>query len=293
MDPSRATYIAPSTFTDGKLTRAWIWSYANPAIFSDGLGEMDKRHPELNVDTMDPEAYPNLFFTDRHGIEVALDLITSSTPRSLTYIALGPLTTFTQLIRQHGDVVKSRIGQVVCMGGNLDVPGNTSAVAECERFEKVPYPDRLIFTATVNFFADPFAVKELLTPSSPAEGFPLDRFILLPLDVTTPHEIPFPYYKEHIDPAFKDTTQPSDATKKAPLIHFTSAFLERTREVMLLFGKDAMELHDIVAVWCAVENPPPSDAELAAAISTPVLSKKWKTVRRRFQVERSVAIHSA
>lgn len=92
---------------------------------------MDKRHPDLNVDSMDPEVYPNLLLTDKPGVEVALDIITSEAPRSLSYIALGPLTTFAQLVRQHGDVVKSRLGQVVCMGGNLDVPGNTSAVAEC------------------------------------------------------------------------------------------------------------------------------------------------------------------
>ena len=62
---------------------------------------------------------------------------------------------------------------------------------------------------------------------------------------------------------------------------------------MLLFGKDAMELHDIVAVWCAVENPPPSDAALAAAASAPVLTRGWNAVRRVFQVERSVATRAA
>lgn len=106
-------------------------NYTNKYHSSDGLTEIDKRHPELDVDTYGPEAYPALDFTDKSGIDVALDILNVEAPRSLSYIALGPLTTFAQLVRQHGDVVKSRIGQVVCMGGNLDVPGNTSAVAEC------------------------------------------------------------------------------------------------------------------------------------------------------------------
>lgn len=103
------------------------------SICSDGLAEMDKRHPELDVDTEDSEAYPTLQFIDKPGVEVALEIINSEAPRSLSYIILGPLTTFAQLVRQHGDVVRNRIGQVVSMGGNLDVPGNTSAVAECMR----------------------------------------------------------------------------------------------------------------------------------------------------------------
>ena len=77
-----------------------------------------------------------------------------------------------------------------------------------------------------------------------------------------------------------------DPSQKAPLVHFTSSFLERTREVMLMFGKDAMELHDIVAVWCAIENPPPSDEELARANSLPVLQSHWGAVHRKFQIER-------
>lgn len=129
-------------------------------------------------------------------------------------------------------------------------------------------------------------MKEVFEPQSPTQGFPLERFLLLPLDTTTPHEMPFPYYKEHIDPAFENTTRPSDPSQKAPLVHFTSAFLERTREVMLMFNNDAMELHDIVAVWCAVENPPPSDEELAQAGSLPVLKGKWGAAHRKFQVER-------
>ena len=145
---------------------------------------------------------------------------------------------------------------------------------------------------SVNFFADPYAVKELLVPSDPGHGIPLERFILLPLDITTPHELSFPYYQATVDPAFKSTAAPSRLEEKTPLVHFTSAFLERTREIMVDFGKDAMELHDIAAVWCALANPshplrPPAGGDRQESRSArPPLQEGWKAMRRKFAIER-------
>lgn len=83
------------------------------------------------MDPNKPEAYPALEFSDKSGADIALDILTAEPERSVTYIALGPLTTLAQLVRQHGDVFRARIGHIACMGGALDVPGNTSPVAEC------------------------------------------------------------------------------------------------------------------------------------------------------------------
>ncbi|KAJ7647592.1 nucleoside hydrolase [Roridomyces roridus] len=220
----------------------------------DGLGEITERHPELDVQ----DQLPQLILSDSTGSQVAAELIRTRAPRTITYIALGPLTDLAQLMAEHGDLVRDRIGRIVCMGGALDVPGNTSPVAE------------------FNFFADPYAVKNVLI-ENPKTLVPLDRFILLPLDITTPHEFPFPYYKDKIDPSFETSTQPSDGATKSPLVHFTSSFLEQARVVMLAFGKDAMELHDIVAMWCAIENPPGVDT----------LAVGWKARNRVFDIERT------
>lgn len=135
------------------------------------------------------------------------------------------------------------------------------------------------FARIVNFFADPYAVRELLTSPGPHGGLPLDRFILLPLDITTPHELPFPIYKDKVDPSFSSANSPSVAVGKSPLVHFTSSFLESTRDIMLQFGKDAMELHDIVAVWCAIENPPIKEG------LPNTLGMGWKTRTRSFDIE--------
>jgi len=169
------------------------------------------------------------------------------------------------MLKKDPSLVRERLGRVVCMGGALDVPGNATPVAE------------------FNFFADPHAVYEVLTPAIPDQGFPLERFLLIPLDVTTVHEMTFSVYKAEVDPEFENTNSPSNPTRKPPLSHFTSAFLERTREVMLSFGKDAMELHDPVAVWFAIENPPGKES----AGQAPVLKDGWRVTRRQFQVERT------
>ena len=82
----------------------------------------EKGPPQLQVDF------------ERPGEDVMLEIIRSLPARSITYIALGPLTTLAKMIRKEGDFVRSMLGQVVCMGGALDVPGNTSPVAECQSF---------------------------------------------------------------------------------------------------------------------------------------------------------------
>ncbi|KAF9490034.1 nucleoside hydrolase [Pleurotus eryngii] len=242
----------------------------------DGLGDIAERHPELNVETVAADQ-AQLQLTEKSGVDVALELLHSREPRSITYIALGPLTNLATLMHVDRDAVISRIDRVICMGGALDVPGNTSPVAECSVMVM------MYGGYVVNFFADPYAVQELLTPkdSHPLPHFPLERFFLLPLDITTPHELRFPYYKETVDPTFHSTVVPSVPLGKSPLTHFTSSFLERTREVMLEFGKDAMELHDIVAVWCAIANAP-----IGKNIEDATLSPGWRMVKRKFEIER-------
>ncbi|KAF8995439.1 Inosine/uridine-preferring nucleoside hydrolase domain-containing protein [Cyathus striatus] len=231
----------------------------------DGLGEITERHPELNFDpTRNIVDFHNLQFSTDSGASVILEQIQSRPARSITYIALGPLTTLATVIRQDASTFRERIGRVVCMGGALDVPGNTSPVAE------------------FNFFADPFAVKELLIPSNSLSGLPMDRFVLLSLDTTATHELPFQLYKSAVDPAFESSAMPSVAAEKKPVTHFTSSFLERTREVMISFGKDAMELHDIVAVWCAMQNPPKPEGQFNDTLAT-----GWKANVRRFDIERT------
>jgi len=126
---------------------------------------------------------------------------------------------------------------------------------------------------SVNFFADPYAVDEVLI--SPTTRLPLTRVLLIPLDITTSHLLPFAGYTARIDPAFV-ADKPSVPTAKTPITHFTSAFFRRARSVMRAYGQDAMVLHDIVAVWAAIAHPPALEG----------FAPGWIARRRVFQMER-------
>lgn len=121
--------------------------------------------------------------------------------------------------------------------------------------------------------ADPYAVDEVLISST--TRLPLARVLLLPLDITCSHLLPFSGYATHIDPSFA-ADRPSVSTDKPHLSHFTSAFLQRTRNVMRAFGRDAMELHDIAAVWAAIAHPPGLEGPAPG----------WGFRRRKFLIER-------
>ncbi|KAI6125693.1 nucleoside hydrolase [Pisolithus croceorrhizus] len=234
----------------------------------DGLGDVSQSHPDLNVHSEDRSSIfcANFITTTKSAVEVVLELLQSRPKRSITYIALGPLTGLALLLREHGDVLRENIGRVVIMGGALDVPGNATPVAE------------------FNIYADAHAANEVLSIDTPERGLPSDRVVLLPLDITTIHELPFPLYVKHVDPTFESTRNPSVASAKSPLVHFSSSFFERTREVMIEFGKDVMELHDIVAIWCAIDNPPdPTET----GDDLPVMSPGWAVAKRKFAIERT------
>ncbi|ETW80919.1 hypothetical protein HETIRDRAFT_427781 [Heterobasidion irregulare TC 32-1] len=234
----------------------------------DGLGGLSEKHPELNVapSVLESSSHPFLQPTDRPGHEIALESLRKYEPREITYIVLGPMTNLARMMRTDAECVRKRIGRVVIMGGALDVPGNTSPSAE------------------FNWFADPYAVAELLTPkpTGPHSGLPLSRILILPLDITTLHELPFPLYISRVDPAF-DPVKLSVAADKDPMQHFTSAFLQRTREIMRGFGKDAMELHDVAAMWAAVLNPPVKDP--ADETEDLGLTPGWTIAWRKFEME--------
>lgn len=102
----------------------------------DGLGNITERYPELDVPSQSPlaggDSHPYLKLTNQSGPQVALDLIKAYPSKSVTYIALGPLTTLAQTMQLDGETMHDRIGRIVCMGGALDVPGNTTPSAECD-----------------------------------------------------------------------------------------------------------------------------------------------------------------
>lgn len=148
-----------------------------------------------------------------------------------------------------------RLGGLVWMGGALEHAGNTSPTAE------------------FNCFADPYAAAEVLTAVK--EGlFPL---VMAPLDITTPHQIPF---TDLIHPSI--TGEGEVTAEPTPIEAFIGSMLVRVRGLQASFGlPDAMEMHDPVAVWYAIENA------ALPAIGVDAPAEGFTLRQRDFQVERS------
>lgn len=144
------------------------------------------------------------------------------------------------------------------MGGALDHPGNTSPTAE------------------FNCFADPYAADQVLAA---VKSGVVRHMTLAPLDITTPHQIPF---TDLIHPTYVPPSVPApNASDKSlsPLKHLTSAMLGRVRGLQASFGlPDAMEMHDPVAIWYAIAH-----AHTAAGST----AEGWECKTRTFKVERT------
>jgi len=96
----------------------------------DGLGDINDRHPELTTGVHGYD-HPYLTFSNEDTVDLGLRILRSYPPRTVTYIALGPLTNLALMMRKDSQLVGDRIGRIISMGGAVDVPGNTSPVAEC------------------------------------------------------------------------------------------------------------------------------------------------------------------
>lgn len=123
----------PNISTEGQLYPFTVISVLQLMFYSrDGLGGVTERHPDLNVETPAMQIHPQLEISSTDGVDVALGTLRSYPPRSVTYIVLGPMTNLLHMMRKDDVTIRERIGRVVIMGGALDVPGNTTPVAECE-----------------------------------------------------------------------------------------------------------------------------------------------------------------
>ena len=161
----------------------------------------------------------------------------------------------------------ARAHSIVWMGGALDHPGNTSPVAE------------------FNCFADPYAATIILDACKRGEL----KVVLAPLDITTPHQIPFGDLihpdifplsdgKPQASSSGPESASSSSLPPPGPLKTFISTMLNRVRGLHVSFGlPDAMEMHDPVAVWYALST-----------CTRPALDpgEGWGLKGRDFKVER-------
>ncbi|CAD6577837.1 MAG: hypothetical protein CYPHOPRED_000385 [Cyphobasidiales sp. Tagirdzhanova-0007] len=231
---------------------------------ADGLGNITTLYGD-SIPLPTEESLSHLLSFDhsgRQGYKAILDILQDCPDGTVTYIALGPLTNLALALREDAALFKRKVGLVSIMGGALDVPGNTSPVAE------------------FNVYADATAANEVFSHSS---SLPI---YLLPLDVTSTHLLPWSQYTSFVDPSFPS---PAPASSLSPLTRFTSSFLRHTQEVMAQYGKSAMELHDPLAVYLAMHyTPSPSASGSTTSSAGPnlvQLTDEWHVEKREFVVE--------
>ena len=120
---------------------------------SDGLGELSRyQNPDGSPRYPEPREGP----APTQAADLILELI-GRYPGEMSLITLGPLTNVAQALLRDRETM-GKVQQVVCMGGAVLVPGNTSPTAE------------------FNIATDPEAARIVF-----ASGLPLT---LIPLDVT-------------------------------------------------------------------------------------------------------------
>lgn len=227
---------------------------------SDGLSDIETTHPHLTPSKEEEDALFTSGVLSRPSPDIEdaphllHHLLAQHPAHSIGFLTLGPLTTLAASIALDRSAFFSRFRLVVSMAGALDVPGNTTAVAE------------------FNVRADAYAMHEVLR-SGLGHGTSTPRWLLVPVDTTTRHTLSFADYTSRIDPNFPE----EKAVDTSPLVQFTTAILKRTQKVMSALGGDGVELHDPLAAWCMA-------AYLTSEGEEPTA---WKVGRRLFDCERT------
>ncbi|KAK8854931.1 hypothetical protein IAR55_003670 [Kwoniella newhampshirensis] len=229
----------------------------------DGLSNITETHPHFTPPQFGPdEVHEHLDISPKPAHEVILDILRDEPEDTVTIVALGPLTNLAHALRTDPTTF-ARVSRIVWMGGALDHPGNTSPSAE------------------FNCFADPYAADQILEAVKSGQI----ELIMAPLDITTPHMIPFfDLIHPSVIPIPNESGEVTAKPDPTPLESFVSAMLVRVRGLQASFGlPDAMEMHDPVAVWYAIANPPGGRTRGEA----PVLGQGWELKQREFLIERT------
>ena len=180
-----------------------------------------------------------------------LDTLSKSPSKSISIIAIGPLTNLA-LAAQKDAQVFSRVKHIIIMGGAVDFPGNVTPNAE------------------FNFYADPQAVDVVFRMSVTHDI----RISVIPLDLSTPHKLNRTHIEDHI------------SSKTSHLREFCSIFLSRTMDLIdkvyvQKHGDEndipGLEMHDGIAVWYALAVAQSSNAQTPAGWTTRVEDVRMET----------------
>ncbi|KAF9318854.1 hypothetical protein BG003_010469 [Podila horticola] len=213
----------------------------------DGLGELHVNDPDLAptdwaeiLGLLDPERMGKVLdkaagdisseklytLSKRIAHEEILHQLREAEPNTITLIAIGPMTNLA-LAYEQDPVTFARCKRVICMGGNLDIPGNVTPVAE------------------FNFHACPHAVNIILQATANADPSKAIKLYMLPTDVTHQVSLKSSTMKEYITPL------------NTPLSIFTSLLLGFLFDLLRRkLHYTSMNLHDPLCIgfFIDIEN---------------------------------------
>ncbi|KZV84551.1 nucleoside hydrolase [Exidia glandulosa HHB12029] len=221
----------------------------------DGLSNIMETHPEFSFPQ--PFEHPWLKETDVAAHDVILDILRREPAKSVTLLAVGPLTNVAKAYGKDPETL-ARVRRIVIMGGTFDAPGNTTAVAE------------------FNIYADPYAAHQLFSGSS---ALPL---LVVPLDITSQHTVSFSALILD-DP-------------KTLLQTFVSAILARPRRVLAALGYsgDVFEMHDPLAAYMVTMHAAQESDVLLPGFRTTwrdfVIERAGEHTRGMFVVDKRYAL---
>jgi inosine-uridine nucleoside N-ribohydrolase len=111
--------------------------------FLTGLGDISKRYPNISTPSEEELTEVLDIAHGEPGYKAVLRLLQEQPDNSVIYVALGPLTNLALALRENAELFRRKVKFVSIMGGALDVPGNTSPVAEFNVYAVSQRLDRL------------------------------------------------------------------------------------------------------------------------------------------------------
>lgn len=202
-------------------------------------------------------SHTNLFTpSNRHSPHEILRILEENPTRTITLIAIGPLTNFA-IAAAEDPKTFMKAKDVVVMGGTIDEPGNITPVGEFNCIADATAAARVYALTSPN-------PASTLPPANPSDAAPLPPYpkkdklgdrrlnvIMFPLDITTPHTL----RRDEVEAKTKPLIE-----KGSPLAEWVGAFLSATfQKSEFLYhghegGSTSVALHDIVCIWYALTS---------------------------------------
>lgn len=96
------------------------------------MGNISTRYPK-EIPIPSPESIAHLLKLADKEVPYhkhILDILAQAEDKSITWLVLGPLSSLAVALEHDPELVRRKVARVVIMGGAIDEPGNTTAVAE-------------------------------------------------------------------------------------------------------------------------------------------------------------------